>query len=305
MSLWLTEWNHFKFGYNGKENTRRQSVKDQWFAVYGRCKRSPKNFYHECLITARRIAEIANQPIWVLMSGGIDSEVVAQSFYLAEIPFNVAICRYRGGLNEHDYIYAVQFCEKYGVPYQFYDLDILRFWNSEGLQYAIDSQCISPQLIAVMWLMDQVPGYPVLGSGECLLEKKQNSCEWELWEKEKVASWYRHLQLRGRPGCPGFFQFTPEIMLSYLLDPDVQAMKANLDPRIVSSTQIKQGLYKKYFDLEDRPKFTGFERVIHEDLIFRSYLKSLMPDSDQVYKVSYCTLVHMLLPKIFVETSVL
>ncbi|MBK9037734.1 MAG: hypothetical protein IPL83_01020 [Bdellovibrionales bacterium] len=96
------------------------------------------------------------------------------------------------------------------MPFQFFDLDLLKFWRDEALSYAEISQCFSPQLLVTMWLSDQISGYPVLGSGECLFRREQtvpvdsagkgqdqsqNGKNWFLIEKERIASWYRFFSL--------------------------------------------------------------------------------------------------------------
>ena len=39
---------------------------------------------------------------------------------------------------------------------------------------------------------------------------------WYMHEREKIAAWYRHAMLTDRPAIPGYFQYTPEVMLSFL-----------------------------------------------------------------------------------------
>ena len=161
-----------------------------------------------------------------------------QAFAHAKIPVTAAILRFKNDLNIHDISWAVIACDALKIPYKFYDLDVLDFWRNGALEYATATYCISPQLLTTMWLIDQIKGYPVMGSGECLLVKEvpenyqpgvspYEPSTWRLWEKEKIAAWYRHFIFRRREGCPGFFQYTPEIMLSYLEDPIVKDLVVN------------------------------------------------------------------------------
>ena len=120
----LTHRNHFKFGFNGENFSFRQSAVDQWFVDYGPSDRLPFDFRRECVETAMLIGQKAKGQIWVLFSGGVDSEVVVRSFVLAKVPFRAAILRFKNNLNIHDIAYAVSACESLGVPYTFFDLDI-------------------------------------------------------------------------------------------------------------------------------------------------------------------------------------
>ncbi len=219
----LTYKNHFKFGYNGEYFNLRKSPDDIWNVQYGRCKRESFDFRSECINAAKLIYESTDLPIYILLSGGIDSEIVARSFIDANIPITCIIARFDGHLNEDDIRYAFKFCTKYDIPYEVYDINIIDFWKNSLMKYAIKTNCISPQLPVIMWLSDQVNGHVVLGSGECYVAKNGKSI-WELWEKEKIASWYRHFLVNNMEGTPGFFQYTPEIMLSFITDQVISDM---------------------------------------------------------------------------------
>lgn len=184
----LTFESHFKFGYDEVPFLPRQNSQQKWWVRYGSCRRAPQSFFEEALETARVIASVADRDIWVLFSGGVDSEVTLRSFVAAKIKVKVAIARFKGDLNIHDISWAVIACEELDVPYYFFDLDLLDFWSSQASYYAEISQCISPQLVVTMWLSDQISGYPVFGGGECLLVKDFSSMAersvWSLWERE-------------------------------------------------------------------------------------------------------------------------
>ena len=48
----------------------------------------------------------------ITMSGGIDSELVAETFYQLNIPFKVLIQRLFKGANDYDIMYAVKYCKE-------------------------------------------------------------------------------------------------------------------------------------------------------------------------------------------------
>lgn len=216
----LTFQSHFKFGYDRNGFVLRSSPKEKWWVEYGSCQKNPQSFRLECIETAKTIRNRVSEDIWILFSGGIDSEVCLRSFVEANIEVRVGIARFKGDLNIHDISWAVLACEELNIPYHFFELDLFDFWQSQALEYAEISQCISPQLVVTMWLSDQVEGYPVLGGGDCLFVKENNSTNmdnprsgllhqdislWNLWEKERIAAWYRFFLARKREACPGFF----------------------------------------------------------------------------------------------------
>jgi hypothetical protein len=303
----LTHHNHFKFGYNNAAFTWRRDVNDRWFVKYGRCAREPLRFDEECRETARLIRASTSDSLHVLFSGGVDSEVALRSFIEAKIPVRVAILRFADDLNIHDISWAVIICEALGVPYTFYDLDLVEFWKGEAKRYAEATYCVSPQLLSTMWLIDHIRGYPILGSAECLFVKHgaaafqggitdYEKTRWDLWEKERIAAWYRIFMVKGREGCPGFFQYTPEIMLSYVRDPMVQDLLNDKFEGEFTTEGIKAKVYEQYWPLQKRVKYTGFERVAGYELELRAELTERFSTSNHVYATPIETLVEMLRP---------
>jgi hypothetical protein len=305
--LELSYRNHFKFGYDGDWFNERGSADDEWCVAYGKCERVPGDWRSECIETARIIRDATDLDLWVLFSGGIDSEVALQSFHFAGIPIRAAITCFKDDLNRQDIRYAVSFCETHQIHYRLLSLDIEQFVESgEALDYADRTKCVQPQLLHTMWAMDQVDGYPILGSAECYLVKRSAQDDvkggspdgdtWDMYEKERVASWYRHLMVRGREGCAGFFQYTPEIMLSFLLDPMIVDLCENRYPDETDTMKLKPSIYRKYFLLEQRKKYHGFENVLHLDDVLRPELERRYGDHNAIWKTPYNALITGLKP---------
>jgi hypothetical protein len=309
----LSKQNHFEFGFShdgapeGVPFSFRDSPDDKWFVRYGTCERRPLSFHDECLAAARTIRDSTALPIDVFFSGGIDSEVAMRSFLEAGIPIRVFCLKFANGLNSHDVEWAEKVCRKLGVSLKLVDLDILKFWENDGWDYATRTQCVSPQLLSTMWLADQTDGFCVLGSGENFIVKRVPNdyvsgespylrSVWDLFEKEKIAAWYRHFIVRGRDAAPGFFQYTPELMLSWFLD----ELGCNLwNDRIFgkrNSVSSKQNFYRRHFEIEERPKYTGFEHIQDEDAKFRRELRTRFDGCDHIVLSPVPTLVRQMLP---------
>ncbi|MDX9732060.1 MAG: hypothetical protein RBT63_09845, partial [Bdellovibrionales bacterium] len=113
------------------------------------------------------------------------------------------------------------------------------------------------------------------------------------------ASWYRHFLLQNRDAAPGFFQFTPEIMLSWFLD----EMGCDLwNDRIEgkrNSVSSKLPIYQRHFALEERPKYTGFEQVQDLDYKYRLQYRKFYENSDYIVKSPVPTLVAQMMGPVF------
>lgn len=303
--LELTRDNHFQYGYNKQLFNFRTSIEDQWQVRYGPCTRLVKSFKEECYEAARYIRETNDGKLTVLFSGGSDSEVVVRAFIDQGISVDIAICRFKYDLNNFDIVYATKYCDDIGLRYHMFDLDIEYFFQTDALIYAERTGIKTPEMCSTMWLADQVDGLPIIGSGECLLVKELPhdyipgisayiTTKWALHEKEAVAGWYRHFMLQNRKAVPGFFQYTAELMLSYLMDNTVVDL---VNDRIIGKTSTitsKLGLYQKYFPLENRMKYTGFEKIQPELLETRRILHEKIPHTNQIFLTEYNSLVKML-----------
>ena len=96
------------------------------------CTRIPKSFKEECVLTAQYIYETVNEPIVLLLSGGIDSEIVARSFLSAKIPFTATIFSYLPNRSREDIPWAINFCEANKIQYKVIPFDIINFFKSEA-----------------------------------------------------------------------------------------------------------------------------------------------------------------------------
>ena len=150
----LTYKNFFKFGYGNDFFNLKQSDQSIWNVSYRRCTQIPLKWNYECLRAAKLIRASTDRPIYICYSGGIDSEVCLLSFLNAGIPVVAAIMVFDNDLNSHDVSKALSFCEKRGVKYHIFKLDIINFWNFEIYKYSDPLSCISPQFPVLMKLMD-------------------------------------------------------------------------------------------------------------------------------------------------------
>lgn len=270
--------NSYEFGYNNIPFSFRDSEDDVYFIRYGALKREPLNWRDECIYTARLIYDTVNEPINVFFGGGMDSAVMAESFRLANVPFNIFTIRFGDNWNYHDIQFAIKWCEAYGVKQNFLNLNLEKFWESgEFLDYGLVSNAYTPQFLPLMWAIKQTDGFPVIGNGEADIERnKTGTGEIMPYDKEGelMRAWDRYLISQNRNGAPSFFKYTPEMKVCQYLDDDIikwANQPNNSQGRILAD--YKNELYRLYFpNLSIRPPITsrfgknytfynGFERV--------------------------------------------
>lgn len=181
--------------------------------------RIPKSWKEENILAAEMIYEdckLHNEIPVVMFSGGLDSNVVVESFRLAKVPHRIFIMRYGKGWNDYDIKYAIDWCDAYGIGYEICELNPVKFWQgSEVLKIAEESRLISPQMCLYLYAAtEKVNGYPILGFGEPDLSRNNN--EINAWYHSYDRSFFEYF--KKRRGNALFFHTTPEQQMSWYFE---------------------------------------------------------------------------------------
>jgi hypothetical protein len=227
----------------------------------------------ECKNVAKELYDLHGDNLIILLSGGLDSEVVLHSFIACGILPKVAILRYEKNLNLHDINYALRICANRGLSPQIIDVNVKSFFENELLEFAKFTKCSSPQLNLLLYYADKVDGIPVLGAGENYLVRKEGEKEIYDLEEARVISMYKFFEHKFREAIPAFFQYTPEVMISYLQKESVYNwVETAKQQGYINSKKIKSSIIAEEFDIEPRGKLTGFELMEPLDNKYRKLL---------------------------------
>ena len=92
-----------KIGYNDVPWTFRTGEHDRYMSFTSPTTRPIGSFREEAIIAVKEIrAAYAGKTLYVLYSGGIDSEAMLEAFRLAGIKITVVMIEFEDGLNSHD-----------------------------------------------------------------------------------------------------------------------------------------------------------------------------------------------------------
>ena len=98
----------------------------------------------------------------LFLSGGIDSENIANIFLQCNINFTPVIVSYihdNKVLNDYDIAYAYKFCKTNNLTPLVIDIDIIDFYTSGTFRkYAFEYQCESPQFAPILYAFDKIDG---------------------------------------------------------------------------------------------------------------------------------------------------
>ena len=311
--------NHFKFGYNGVAYNERQSKEDKFWVGYGKVTSKVGTFKEECYRVAKLIkdrADALSLPVDVMYSGGADSEVMLRSFFEQNIEVNVNVTEFENNLNSQDVECAYKFCEINRITPIIHKLDIANFLESEAFKYAEASNCPTPQMLVFLWLYDRVEGVPVLGYNTNIVHrdfskywswdlktmtvieseiKEYPKVPWYVKRNEKHMSVFRYPMAKGKPAVPGFFVYTPEVLLSFLHHPWAKHLTECKEWGEIDIELSKKKIYEEGFpNIIQATKQTGFEKIMDLDLKSRTVLMQKYGHWNAVHSWEYNSLLsHM------------
>ena len=261
--------NHLWWAFNNKKFSQRETINDIFTAGVGICEQEPKSFKEECLITAHTIRATTQKDILVLLSGGIDGEVIVRSFVEAGIPIKIVIYRYKDNANEHEYQYGIRACKKLGIPFEVIDLDVIKMWEEDFSQNDFYTPVMSLAKYSLEFFNDC---YVINGFMPPYF--KQDNNNWYYYIRELSLFTILYSARRGIHSCGSFFQYRPENILSVIQDEmidDLITNKVSLDNYYHYANALKGeflakfAFFEKHFPgVEWRPKYTGYELVRRE-----------------------------------------
>lgn len=269
--------NNFVFQYGDLEyDWSKRSQENSMKCRYAKATRAPLPFRQECVETVRVLASQIDRPLQLLLSGGLDSEVVALAMLEAGVNPNAITFRFTDGSNQHEITQVQVFTDRHGIEVTYHDIDI-RNWifSQEAQDMAHLSECHHLDMLSHMKLMEHSwnTGFaPVMGNGDLYAARLPNvdyrmtgrgeAFSWKYVEFEDILAWFRFTIKKGILGGIGFFQHTPEITLSMLEEPLIQQCVNGERPNKMSTRSTKYEVYFKYWpELKMRPKFTGAETL--------------------------------------------
>jgi hypothetical protein len=255
---------NFKYGWRAEKN-----VEGSFWVGFSPCQRLLCPWKEELRLAAISIAESTAKPIWLCLSGGIDSEIMAQTFRDEGIPFSVLTLEHSAGTNSHDVQWAAKWCLENGAFQKVVKLDMEVFLEEDIAKYAAQGY-LAPHAyryfqIRLLEIVEDLGGLAVMGGGEQYYTSLPTVSDRKIFLNFDVGytaplEWCRQ---RNANHVPSFYWRTPELCAAYL---QMSVVAENLKPELMinkaASYLLKTRAYHAQFpQLERRPKYNGFEKV--------------------------------------------
>lgn len=251
-------------------------IKNNYFRSYGsgdtfRCEIDPPKdktikFHDASTALAHEIYAKKQGKIYLLYSGGIDSEYILNLFLSLNMDITPVIVRLNPNYNLHDIQYAINFCESKNLKPIIYDIDFDDFVKSgKILDVAQSCQCGAFELPPIFHAISQLDGTIITGNhGSPYITKfNRPNGAWVIEEEQQIHSVLKYFINNKIIGHPFFLVNTAEQYHSLLIQPSNIALVSNEYTGWQNNEFIKCKMYNELsgFNMIIRPKFTGFENI--------------------------------------------
>lgn len=271
---------------------------ESWHVDISPATRHVETYFKETVKTLEYVYANKDGKMYVLYSGGMDSEYVCEVLLHLKMDFTPVIVDIK--YNQHDTTRALDFCLKKNIKPIIIDIDYDKFVESgEIIEIANNMRCCSHRMPATMKAMLELDGFILLGNDPPYMRK--NNGVWQLEEEEVIHSilnFYKHYNIRG---CPFVLSYTPEMMLSFLSDPTMRDLASGRKyTGRLGTNSTKVNVFNNnggVFHIENRTKYTGYERV--DESVLMNYTNIKLMESyrekwNGCFKVNYDVIINQL-----------
>lgn len=261
-------------------------------------KRIPNSFGKELVANAQEIYDLRQGPVYVLYSGGIDSELVMEVFLSLKMKVVPVITRLLPNYNSNDLEYAFKYCKYRNIDPLVIDINLDEFIT--GTEMLKTSEQVGPapyQMLPILNVALKLDGTVISGNNEPYFGPDDTDNKWYLTDKEYLCVWNRLYEKGKIYGTPSFLSWTSETMLAFCLDPTIVKLGNNQLIGKRGTYSSRNEVYSRDFPLEVRPKFTGWEITEKSELFNHPNIKYIIDFKNTytgVYKKEYNQLVQHL-----------
>lgn len=265
----FTHNNHLKYTIGGREFGYRENSYEKFNIMVGQIDKDhykTSNYSQELLRTADLIYQDYGSDLALFLSGGTDSEIVARNFVDIGIKPECFVIKFKDDYNIADVTDAINLAKQLDLKLNIIDFDVKDFlYSGEASDFGKELQCTQITYLMVYNSIKKL-GMPAVMGGEVFLRRNINT-EPSTWfycfRENEDASAMRFSSKFNIPLVNEYFSYTPELLLYYLEDADIQSLVTTRYNYKLSSVSSKNTILKKLVPaINIRQKTHGFERLL-------------------------------------------
>ena len=264
-----TQNNHLHYTIGGRKFGHRMTPYEQYKVYAGRIDPvvyKNSSWRNELVKTADSVYQEYGKDLIIFLSGGTDSEIVLRNFLEIGVKPRCVIIKFTNDYNLPDVLEGIEITKQLDVKLDIIDFDVKDFYKSgQALDFSKQIDCTQITYLMVYYHIMKLNAPSVMG-GEMLLSRyvSQSDVFWYYTFRENEdASAMRFSEKFKIPLVNEWFSYTPEMMLYYLENLDIQQLMSDkFNYKLTSVTSKNLILSKLYPGIKMRKKTTGFERLM-------------------------------------------
>jgi hypothetical protein len=220
------------------------------------------DYYKESVVAAQMVESNKSGKLYLMYSGGVDSEYALSVFLDQGIDIIPVVIKLNSSYNKHDTDYAFKFCQKKNIQPLIIDIDYDNFVTSGKMfDLAIAMKSSIPHYTTTAYAISQLEGTVICGDGEPHLVKDNDI--WNICIYEYEYSLFNFYVKHNIKGVVHFNRYTPQMFRAFIEDIRMKDLANNKIFGKQGSHSSKWIIYNRYsnFELEERPKYHGFELI--------------------------------------------
>lgn len=224
-----------------------------------------KSYKEELYNNARLMRDYHVGKFDVLLSGGIDSEVVVRTFKDLMIPHNTYIFKYENNINHRDVTSAIDIATCLNIPYKIIDFNLEKFFETEAYDVFQKSGCIRAGRLPHIKFFDYIDNIPVMGDAEPywsrVLQKDYSQLSnWIFPLNEANHNSSIYLQSISRANVCDWYEFNPNLIKAFNQLPLIQNLINDRIPGKLSCWTSRIPIHAEIWpDIKHKHKLTGYE----------------------------------------------
>ena len=233
------------------------------------------NYFIESCKAAEEVYSQKQGNLYIMYSGGLDSEHALSIFLAMGMKVTPVIVRMNPNYNPHDFKYASEFCDSKNITPIIIDIDLNEFITSgKVLDIAKSIKSNVYHYTTTAHAIGKLDGTVICGDCEPHVRNNENGT-WSVDLYEYDYALVNYFKDNNIHGTPHFNCYTPEMMISYLTSTRIRELVEHKHPGKLGSHSSKGYVYNEHsgFNLKIRPKYHGFELVETSELFKHEIFK--------------------------------
>jgi hypothetical protein len=223
------------------------------------------DYFDSLIYNAKMVAENFQGPFDILLSGGIDSEIIVRINHKLGIKQNVYTFRLENDYNIRDVESAYSICKNLGIKHNIIDWNLQRWVENDA--YGVYQKTFSPiieRMVRFDWFK-YLDNIIVMGEGEPywrrdLEEDYSKKSEWHLHWVEDYFMSSIYANLTNQIVIGEWYNYTPEVVKSFHKLPLVKKLLNDEMSGKISCWSSRRDIHLDLFpSIQKRFKLAGYE----------------------------------------------